>query len=233
MSKPKKQTPLQLFAAVCGIVGPLIMAVGMLAAALAYRGKSGQSYSILNHFVSELGELGVSNLAWAFNWSLIAGGILATIFMIYLAAQLRTWIKYPLGLLSVIATLSGGLVGVFPMNSLAPHLRAALTFFNLGMLVSLIYSLVILFGGKHPFPKWLSIPGLLSTAAFTLFLYYPSEIDSTDINFQDAMAKLFANRPDFIPLALMEWSVIIGILIWIAMLAAYLFFYQPVSHKAK
>jgi hypothetical protein len=172
-----------------------------------------------------LGELGISELAWVFNWALIIGGILTTIFMIALATEIRHWLRYPLGLLSVIATISGGLVGVYPMNYLGPHICYAMVFFNLGMVVSLLFSLAFLFLKRHPFPRWLAIPGLLNAVFFALFLNFPSAIRDTEVDFESGMAGFFTNRPDFIPLALIEWVVVIGILLWILLVSLYLIFY--------
>ena len=87
------------FAAFSGILGPGIISLGILISGLVYVGVEEQRYNPLNHFVSELGELGVSNLAAAFNIGLIIGGILNTVFMIYLAIQIEHWIRYPLSLL--------------------------------------------------------------------------------------------------------------------------------------
>ena len=49
--------------------------------ALAYTGSKGQPYSPLNHWVSELGEVGVSELASVFNVGLIIGGLCFAVFM--------------------------------------------------------------------------------------------------------------------------------------------------------
>jgi hypothetical membrane protein len=208
-------------APLCGILGPGIIFVGILITGLAYVGVEGQRYTILNHFVSELGELGVSEAAVVFNGSLLIGGLISTFFMVYLTCQIEHWIRYPLGLLSITAALSGALVGVYPMNYLIPHIRAAMAFFNLGMLMAFLYSLVFLFGKRHPFPKWLAIPGLLNAAAFTFFNNFPTEFEA-GVDFQESMANLLTHRPDFIPLALMEWIVILGILIWVSLMGIYL-----------
>ena len=213
----------------CGLAGPVVMFLGMLFPALVYSGRHGEVYRPLNHFVSELGELGVSELAWVFNWSLIVGGVLTTIFMIALSAEIRHCLRYPLGLLGVIATISGGLVGVYPMNYMGPHIRFAMTFFNMGMLVSLLFSLVFLFLKRHPFPRWMAIPGLLNAAMFALFLNFPSAAEDVEIDFEDGMAGFFSSRPDFILLALMEWVVVIGIILWIMLVAFYLIFYRQGS----
>lgn len=50
-----------------GLAGAALVAACSLAAALAYAGPDGEPYSLLNHFISELGEVGVSPLAWLFN----------------------------------------------------------------------------------------------------------------------------------------------------------------------
>ncbi len=204
-----------------GIAGPIIIGLGMLISILGFSGKQDQDYNLLNHFVSELGQVGVSNLAPVFNVGLILGGICNLVFLIYLASLISGWIRYPLGFLGAAAALCGTLVGVFPMNDLENHIFVSLGFFNLGLLVALIYSLIFLFGKKHPFPRWLAIPGLVSTTAFFIFNNFPSQFEE-GVNFQDGMAGLFLDRPDFIPLALMEWIVILGILIWFLMLGVYL-----------
>jgi len=64
----------------------------MLISGLAYVGKQGEGYSLRNHFVSERGELGVSQLAVMFNWSLITGGLVSTVFVIYISCQIDHWI---------------------------------------------------------------------------------------------------------------------------------------------
>ena len=101
----------------CGILGPVVISLGILFAGFSYIGIEGQAYDPFNHFVSELGEIGVSDAAWAFNAGLIGGGILNALFLIYLAAQIKHWARYPLGLLGFITSIFGGLVGIFPMNS--------------------------------------------------------------------------------------------------------------------
>jgi hypothetical membrane protein len=204
------------------------MCLGMLLSALAYTGVEGQRYSITNHFVSELGELGVSVWASVFNWSLIIGGVLTTVFMIYLVFQIKHWLRYPLGLISIYATINGTLVGVYPMNYIESHIRVAMSFFNLGLAVTFLYSLFFLISKKHPFPRWVAIPGLINAAAFASFLYLPLEPVTPSLD--DGMVGFLTNRPDFIPLALLEWVVILGILIWVLILGVYLFLNRdPVS----
>jgi len=210
-----------LYTSSSGLIGAVIMALGMLLSGFAYVGVQGQRYNLLNHFVSELGEIGVSEWAVVFNWSLVLGGILTSVFMVYLASKIKHWIKIPLGIISLYASTNGALVGIYPMNNLEPHIRVAMRFFNLGMLITFLYSLVFLFSRWHPFPRWVAIPGLWNAAAFAWFLNYPSNFDS-GVSFEQGMVGILANRPDFIPLALLEWVVILGILLWVLILSGYL-----------
>ena len=50
-----------------GIGGSLLITACMVITGLAYRGRQGEKYSIFNHFISELGEVGVSKAAAVFN----------------------------------------------------------------------------------------------------------------------------------------------------------------------
>jgi len=226
LTNPKHRT----FLSLCGIFGPGLIAVGMIIAGLSYIGIDGQFYNPLNHFVSELGELGISDAAWAFNAGLVVGGLLNALFMGYLAAQIDHWIRYPLGLLGIIASIFGALVGIFPMNYLKPHIFVALTFFDMGLAIALLYSIFILFSNKHPFRKWVAIPGIINTVTFAAFIFFPSDIES-GVDFQEGMGGLIRNRPDFIPMALLEWVVILGILIWFLMLGIYLFNKEKFQNK--
>ena len=72
------------------------------------------------------------------------------------------------------------------MNDLENHMVVALGFFNLGLLVALIYSIIFIFGKKHLFPHWLAIPGLLNTTAFFIFNNFPSQFEE-GVDFQEGM----------------------------------------------
>ena len=58
---------------VFGILGTGIIILGIIVSALRYKGSQGEHFSILNHFISELGEVGVSPAGLFFNLGLILG----------------------------------------------------------------------------------------------------------------------------------------------------------------
>ena len=128
---------------ILSLAGALSAILGSIIAGLAYRGKQGEAYSLLNHFISELGEVGVSRLAWVFNLGLMISGLCLIPASVSLGLLLPgVWSK--LGMAAGIVTaVSIGLVGVFPMNKRTPHIRAAVTYFRIGLLMIGLFTAAI------------------------------------------------------------------------------------------
>lgn len=195
---------------VTGLIGSLILTLGSVITALAYSGTADERYSPLNHWVSELGELGVSELAGVFNVSLIIGGLFLAVFMIGLAFTLRHWLAYVAGAVGLVAGVAGMFVGVFPMNNLDAHSTAALTFFNTGWIAVALFSLYILIDRKRQLPRWLVAIGVLTILSFIGFL---SELQG--VTGEVLAAPGAGNRPGFWLLVFYEWLVIGTMLVWV------------------
>jgi len=205
---------------IAGIVGTALLALGSLATALAYSGRAGEPYSLLNHFISELGEVGVSELAWLFNGALFAGGLCLTVFLIGLALYLRPlWFSVLFGLVGIVTGISGALVGIFPMNNLIPHARVAMMFFNMGLVATLLFSLYVALSRQRRFPRWMLVPGLLATAFFVAFVFYPHPTGSGSMDIEEATRRLMESRPDVWPMSILGWGVLISILVWALMVS--------------
>jgi hypothetical membrane protein len=204
---------------IAGFFGVVTIAVGSILTGLAYVGNQGQQYSPVNHFVSELGEVDVSELASVFNIGLIIGCAALCVFMVGVALQIPNWFRYVFGAVGLIAGISGLLVGVFPMNNLEAHTTVALTFFNTGWIVVGLFSLYILFYSRSGFPRWLIIPGIFTVGSFIAFL---TELDNPGMSINSVLAAP-TNRPAFWALTTFEWAVIIGVLIWVFCVSLHLF----------
>ena len=200
------------------LAGASIGILGALISALAYRGQRGQTYSPLNHFISELGEVGVSRLAWVFNWGLILSGLCLIPAVIALGLLLP-------GVLSIIGMIAGvitavglSLVGVFPMSKLEPHGKAAVTFFRGGLLMVLIFSLAIAFQPQADvvIPRGYSLAGLPPILAFGSFLWLMGRTGSGD---HDPLQPLDEVRPKIWVLAVVEWSIFLTIVAWVLVMA--------------
>jgi hypothetical membrane protein len=203
-----------------GLAGVIIVAFCSLVAALFYIGPEGESYSLLNHFISELGEVGVSPLAWLFNLGLVAGGLLFIPFSLGLGLSLPGWLSKA----GMVAGIGAGLalagVGFFPMNHLQPHITAALTYFRLGLVTVVLFGLAIQLQPKGGvvIDKRANLASLLAAACYASFILYasltptPGGTDALDPSFR-------SGRPPVWPLAVMEWLVFFSTIVWFAVIA--------------
>lgn len=200
------------------IAGTSIAALGALISALAYRGKCGEPYSPLNHFISELGEVGVSRLAWVFNLGLILSGLCLIPACISLGL-LMPGILPKLGMIAGVTTAVGlSLVGVFPMNKLKPHGSAALVFFRGGLLMVLFFFLAIMFQpqSSRVIPRVYSLAGVPAILAFGGFLLLMEKVDREN---SDRRQPLEENRPKIWIMAVVEWSIFLTITTWFLLIA--------------
>ena len=108
-----------------GIAGSILLLVCVAVAMIAYVGTAGELFSILNHFISELGHVGVSRLAPVFNAGLVAGGVLYVPFVLGLGAALGGWWAAAGTAAGLVAAAAVACVGIYPMNNLPPHYAAA------------------------------------------------------------------------------------------------------------
>jgi hypothetical membrane protein len=140
-----------------GAAGAGIIFAGSLIAALFYRGRLGEAYNPLNHFVSELGEVGISAAAWAFNGGLLIGGVMLVVFLVALGRRIGGWLGALFGAVGLACGVCGTAVGAVPMNDLLPHIFWARSFFNLGLGTMLFFSVIALLG-RPGLPRRLASP---------------------------------------------------------------------------
>lgn len=204
---------------VFGFAGAGIALLGAVIAGVAYRGSDGERYSPLNHFISELGEEGVSKLAPVFNLGLILAGLALAPASLSLGLILPG-ILAKLGLAAgVVNAVSLALVGVFPMNKMDPHGKAAVTYFRTGLAMVALFSLAIAF---HPgvgagLPRGYALAGLPTILAFGSFLvligraYQDGE--------ENPLRAEDGPRARFWLLAAVEWSIFLTVLLWFGLIA--------------
>ena len=176
---------------------------------------------MLNHFVSELGEVAHSELAWVFNSSLIVGGALVTVYMLGLALCLHGWFRWVFGIAGLVTGVSGALVGCFPMDDLGPHFRVAMTYFNGGMATAVLFSIYVLFFPQTMFPKWLALPGGVTALCFFSLLYL-TEPMMPEGEPLEMVRVMLAQRPPVWQTAIIEWAVILSVLVWVLTVSVYL-----------
>lgn len=189
-----------------GFIGSAFFVVASVIAAVFYVGTQDEGFSPLNHWVSELGELGVSRLALVFNVGLFVGGLALAVFFAALGILRRSRLAWLYVVIGVIAGVSGAFVGVFPMNNRGIHIVMALGFFVLGWVAVGLASYDIWRRPEPRFSRWLPALGAVTVAVFLLFLtvYIPYLYTGTG-----------SDRPAFSTATVLEWLVLIGIMGWV------------------
>ncbi len=203
----------ELLAAGAGMLAFVLIAAGCVISALGYTGTAGEPYSPLNHWISELGQEGVSARAPVFNGCLVLGGLAFVEFVAGLWRSSPSRLRWAFGPVGVLAGVGGLLVGVFPMNHPTQHVAAAAVFFNLGWVFVLLASAAFV---RHPetrHPRWLAGLGAVSVAMFIGFILSLA----ADPFSRQRMASTgpITGRPDVWIAPTLEWAALISIMVWV------------------
>jgi hypothetical protein len=197
----------------------LVFIVTTLFAALVYRGGRGERYSPLNHFISELGETGVSSGARVFNSGLVGGGILMIPYLVFLGLLIPdVWARLAM-ITGLWAAVSCSLVGIFPMNNLSPHIRVAMSFFRSGLVTVILFTLALWLQPVERVPRLLAVGGLAAAAAYSAFLIFVAlKLTLTGERMEERhflTPEVLAQRPKFWTVSAMEWMIYMLTLIWL------------------
>lgn len=204
-----------------GLSSVTIILIGSFLTALVYVGDLGQSYSIFNHYISELGELKNSEWAFVFNNALTVGGFLMIGYMFLLGLNLRHWFAWIATAVGVYAAINCTLVGVFPMDLLKTHGKVAMDFFFYGMIAVGLFTIYFFFFAKNQHPKWLGLPGLVAAASFASFLYIP----------EFSLSAPGEARASFLLIATLEWLVFFTVLAWAMTISIYFLKKSSINQK--
>ncbi len=204
----------KLFAA----AGAAAAGLGSVTAAAFYRGSQGQRYSPFNHFISELGEVGVSRCAPCFNLSLVLSGAVLVPASVNLGLVMPGFLP-KLGMTAgVVCALSLALVGIFPMNKIKPHGRAAIAYFRAGLVMVVLFSLAIAFQPVDtavisPLYALAGLPPVLAFASFLILIGRVYENEEAPLSTGEGP------RPKIWHLATLEWSIFLTVLLWFFLIA--------------
>jgi len=200
------------------VLGCVIILVGFLTSIIFFKGFNNEGYSLLNHFVSELGIPSISPMAIAFNLGLIVGGALLLIFVYRVGIILKTRVGRIIG---VVSALGAVLVGFFPAEDglLIGHVIAAMTFFYGGSFLILFFSVMIFRKKELKVHRHFSIGGFLVFIIFIIFLLYT--FSGTGFN-----GALTGSRPSFLLSPFLEWLAVLSLIFWLMSFAIYSYFHD-------
>jgi hypothetical membrane protein len=200
-----------------GLAGSVIILLGCLITAIPYIGKAGEKYSILNHFISELGEIGFSKAARVFNTGMVIGGIFFLPFMVGLGLTLGSWWAI-LGMSAgLLAAIFGALVGIYSMDRLTPHRRAAMTFFRSGLITIIFFTIAVFAqpADQRVIPLAVNVFGVIAIISYTAFLAIVGK--KTDKNDQPNYIldpQAMPARPAFWRTPFLEWMLFFSTIAW-------------------
>ena len=200
----------------CGLAGCTIIVLAVIFSGLSYHGKRGEPYSVFNHFISELGERGISDRADVFNLGLIAGGLILIPFSLGLGSEVGgTWALLG-GLAGVVTAGACAFVGIFPMNNLSAHTKAAMTYFRAGLLMVLLFTLAIALqpAEKTVVPKLSFFFGLVTCAAYIAFLALLRGGNVSQQISDSFNPDVLPERPGYWALPAVEWVVFFSTVLW-------------------
>lgn len=201
-----------------GVAGCAVVVATSLVAVIAYRGVHGERFSPLNHFISELGEIGVSRLARLFNAGLIAGGALLVPFFLLLGLALSGIPAKVSIAAGVAAAVSLAFVGVFPLNRIGRHRVVAVAFFRAGLAAVLLDVLTMWTQPVAPAPAAIDVVGLVAVASYALFLILIATRVKQGAGAASAIHLLAErariDRPRFWSIPAVEWLVFISTIGW-------------------
>jgi hypothetical membrane protein len=194
--------------------------LGSVIAGIFYRGKDGESYSPLNHFISELGEMGVSRSAWVFNLGLMISGIsliLGSLSLGLVCPGILAKIGMAVGIISSVGLF---FLGVFPMNNIKPHTTAAMIYFRGGRSMVILFTLAIALQSGETFvlPRAYSLAGLPAILSFGGFLFMTRKAVIQEQT-ENPLSTDNVKRPTMWPIAILEWSIYVTILLWFVVLS--------------
>mgnify|MGYP000871081531 CR=1 FL=1 len=200
-----------------GWLGCLVIFLASLVTGLVYRGKDNEHYSPFNHYISELGELGVSRLAWLFNTGLVIGGILFVLMMVGLGLMLSSVWGLIASSVGMIAGVFCAMVGIFPMNHMKQHSFVAMTYFRAGLLTVLLYTIAVFVqpADGRVLPLYVNIFSLMAFLSYGLFILLVDRAEKKK-NPNDTVLDTseVARRPNFWIIPFLEWLVFFTTLLW-------------------
>jgi hypothetical membrane protein len=199
------------------LAGTGLTILAIFLSALTYRGQQGEHFSLFRYFISELGEVGVSRRARLFNFGLILGGLFLLPYIVdlgFIFKSLLGWLGVAAGAVAALGVVG---VGLFPINDLASHRIAAMTFFRAGLVMVTLFGLAILFqpAGRATIPQaanLLSLPTFTAYASFLVLMTPKKKPDQPDDSLEPEQVP---QRPKFWLLPIVEWAVFFTTILWL------------------
>ena len=200
-----------------GLLGALIISFGIITSSIYFIGCSNQSYSILNHFISELGQYQCSKKAHIFNICLIIGTPLLIYYYLKIIPESVKKIKNLFTIIILLLGVSAICIGIFSMDKIIPHLISAIIFFYLCFFASLAFNVYAVFFDKKNIPKYFVTSSILMSITLLTNIIEFQQLDQN-------MLEILKDRPNILLVCVLEWLSLGTMLLFF--ICSQIFFYN-------
>lgn len=197
------------FTPILGLLAPVPVLVGSTAAAARYSSRGGESYSLLRHTISDLGNPSHSAWAIAFNLGIMLSGFCIALFIVGTSRRINRKLGHAIAAVGIVTTIAMACIGVFPSQHLTrtEHLMSATVAFFGILLLSSSLCLYLPFSDQKILPRWLVVPSFISAGTAFIFILV---IAARQLDLVDNSALSFhwgqgSNRVYLLPA--LEWLV--------------------------
>jgi len=202
-----------------GLAAGLILLCGVLGSLKDFTGMKHERYSMLDHFISELGDPRFAPRKTLFNITLILGGIVMIPFIVGIGLFFNSILGYMILGLGVVCSIFCSLIGCFPENYVKAHFTIAGIFF-VGMGFLMLLSAITIFVQYSLVPAWLGYLTLFLLIPFLSFIIDTLALTKEELKLTDTPWAWDPNeRPKFWRNPFLEWVAFFAILLWIFLIA--------------
>lgn len=209
-NQKKNKIYMKKIAPIAGLATCFVLYSVIIIAALPYIGEQGETYSVFNHFISELGSVQHSYYHYIYNNGLIIASLGFALFTYGIGAYSSTKMTKIAVVVGVISSILCVGVGLVPEDYRLPHLILAFSFFCLMALAATLFSWSIWREEENPFPKYTALHGFLIPISFLSFISMPKDLMAV----KRLEGPLF-NRPEIWWLPFLEWVIFAALTSWI------------------
>jgi predicted MFS family arabinose efflux permease len=201
----------------CGCIAASLLLFGVLYCIKDFSGMNHEPFSLLNHFISELGDPRFAKHYRFFAFTLITSGFLMLPFIIGLSLQINSVLGIVLLIFGIFGAISCSLIGIVSEDKIKFHFIIA-GFFFIGM--ALLILLVIIVGFMQPIvilPLWFLFSSIGLFGTFTSFIIDTATLDKAELKLTDEPWK-YDPRPRFWRNPFLEWVAFFSIILWLYLL---------------
>ncbi len=207
-----------------GLIACSVFYISIILTIIPFVGEQGESFSFLNHFISELGNPTYSQHHYIFNSGIILAGLGFGIFTYGLSGMLPSKLARISIFMGIIASFLCIGIGLVPSHHDELHFGIAASFFTLMTLAMTLYSICILMDTSKVFPKYIGFYGLCAMISFIFLIIAPKDL----IAVQNELGPLF-KRPEIWFVTIAEWLVFFFLTSWVVVVSFFLLWRQKES----